>query len=147
MATVVEREPVLAEDAESGQLRALLSLLQETPSGALAVSGPGDERALLPASVQALLASAVRELARGNAVSVVPVHAELTTQEAADLLNVSRPFLVKLVETGAIPFHHVGTHRRIKLADVLAYRNERSHARRAALAEMAREAQEMGLYE
>jgi excisionase family DNA binding protein len=97
--------------------------------------------------VHDLLTHIVRELARGNGVSVAPLQAELTTQAAADLLNVSRPFLVKLLETGALPFHHVGTHRRVKLADVLAYRNHRSHARRAALAEMARDAQEMGLYE
>jgi excisionase family DNA binding protein len=72
---------------------------------------------------------------------------EVTLQQAADLLNVSRPFLVKLLETGAIPFHYVGAYRRVGLTDVLAYRNQRSHARRAALAEMACEAQEMGLYE
>ena len=101
----------------------------------------------MPPSVYALLTRVVHELARGNAVTVVPIHAELTTQQAADLLNVSRPFLVKLLEAREIPFHRAGTHRRIRLDDLMAYRERRSRGRRTALAEMAREAQEMGLYE
>lgn len=72
---------------------------------------------------------------------------ELTAQQAADVLNVSRPFLVRLLKSGAIPCHQVGTHRRVRPADVLAYRRERSRVRRAVLAEMARDAQAMGLYQ
>ena len=72
---------------------------------------------------------------------------ELTTQQAADLLNVSGPFLPKLLDAGASPFHPAGSHRRIRLDDLMAYRERRSRARRAAFAAMAREAQEMGLYE
>lgn len=73
--------------------------------------------------------------------------AELTTQQAAELLNVSGTFLVRLLESGAIPFHRVGTQRQVRLVDVLAYRRERSRVRRTVLAEMAREAQELGLYQ
>jgi excisionase family DNA binding protein len=121
--------------------------LARAAAPSIRLTGPEGEELCLPASVYTLLARVVHELARGNAVRVVPVSAELTTQQAADLLNVSRPFLVKLLESGEIPFHHVGTHRRVRFDDVMAYRHRRSRARRAALAEMAREAQEMGLYE
>jgi excisionase family DNA binding protein len=72
---------------------------------------------------------------------------DLTTQQVADLLNVSRPFVVRLLESGEIPFYRVGRCRRIRVDDVTAYRRRRSRARRDALAEMARDAQELGIYE
>ena len=68
----------------------------------------------LPTSALRLLVDILAELAAGNAVRVVPVHAELTTQEAADLLNVSRPHFIKLLETHALPYHRTGKHRRIR---------------------------------
>ncbi len=145
MAAVAEQEPVVASATEGPLLRAL-----EAQPGALGgaslVSADGT-RLPLPESVQRLLARVVHELVRGNAVTVVPVQADLTTQEAADLLNVSRPFLVKLLEAGEIPFHRVGTHRHVSLEDVLAYRRRRGQGRREALAELLREAQAVGLYD
>jgi excisionase family DNA binding protein len=128
-------------------LRELEALLETGEALVAKAFAPGAAGVALPPTLRALLAQMVNELSRGNAVRVVPVHSELTTQEAADLLNVSRPFLVKLLESGEIPFHRVGTHRRVRLQDALAYRRERGLRRRAALAEMARDAQEMGLYE
>ncbi|HZK67184.1 MAG TPA: helix-turn-helix domain-containing protein [Chloroflexota bacterium] len=77
----------------------------------------------------------------------MPVHAELTTQQAADLLNVSRPHLIKLLETGEIPFHKTGTHRRIRFDDLMRYGRLRDQKEASALDEMARDAQEMGLYD
>lgn len=144
---MIEREPVLASDAEAVAIRELDLTLAKIPEGEACIIGPNGERIAVPASVHRLLATMLHELARGNAVTIAPVHAELTTQQAADLLNVSRPFLVNLLESGAMPFHRVGTHRRVRLQDVMAYRRARSEERRTALAEMAREAQELGLYE
>ncbi|MBI3970124.1 MAG: helix-turn-helix domain-containing protein [Chloroflexi bacterium] len=153
MATVLEREslttrePLLARDSEIPAVRQLAAILTQGEPSLIRLLAPNGESMRLPDPLYSLLVRAVRELARGKAVTVVSVDSDLTTQQAADLLSVSRPFLIKLLESGAIPFHLVGTHRRIRLKDVLAYRERRSQERRAALAEMAREAQELGLYE
>lgn len=79
----------------------------------------------LPASVVKLLTKAVHALAQGNAVAVTPIQADLTTQQAADLLNVSRPFLIKLLEDGKIPYYNVGSHRRIPYRELMEYRERR----------------------
>jgi len=99
----------------------------------------------LPGSVLRLLIDVLSELAAGNAVKVVPVQAELTTQEAADLLNVSRPHLVKLLESGELRFHRAGKHRRIRFADLMAYKTRRDERSEAAMADLAKQAQESGL--
>jgi excisionase family DNA binding protein len=85
------------------------------------------------------------EMARGNAVRVIPHHAELTTGEAAELLNVSRPYVVRLLDEGRIPSHKVGTHRRVLLKDAMAYREEHYRARSAVLDQIAAIDQELGL--
>ncbi len=143
---VLDREPVAASAEESPAVQRLDAKLSETPQPAAQLIGPDGERLELPKSVYKLLRQLVRDLARGNAVTVVPYLHELTTQEAADLLNVSRPFLVKLLEKGEIPFRMVGTHRRILFRDLMKYRESRSRSRREALDAMTREAQEMGFY-
>jgi excisionase family DNA binding protein len=97
----------------------------------------------LPTSALRLLADILAELADGNAVKVVPVHAELTTQEAADLLNVSRPHLVKLLESHALPFHRTGKHRRVRFADLMRYKTERDQASGQAMEALAAQAQEL----
>ena len=84
------------------------------------------------------------EMSRGNAVKIVPVPVELTTQEAADLLNVSRPTLIQMLEQGAIPFRKVGTHRRIPFANAMAYKRKLESDRKAALAELVAYGQEIG---
>jgi excisionase family DNA binding protein len=114
------------------------------PRSAFLVSTEG-ARLTLPPRVFDILARVVEEMARGNVVSIVPVHHELTTQEAADLLNVSRPHVVKLLENGEIPFHLVGTHRRVRFYDVMAYREKRTARRRTALRELAEENAKLGL--
>jgi excisionase family DNA binding protein len=99
----------------------------------------------LPTSALRLLVDILAELAEGNAVRVVPIHAELTTQEGADLLNVSRPHLIKLLESKALRYHRTGKHRRIRYDDLMKFRAERDQASEHAMEELARQAQELKL--
>jgi len=92
-----------------------------------------------------LLLHVLTELGRGNAIALTPVHAELTTQQAADLLNVSRPHLVKLLDEAAIPSRKVGSHRRVRLEDLLSYQREFQAKRQAALEELAALSQDLEL--
>lgn len=99
----------------------------------------------IPVSALKHLNTIVDLMAQGKAITVNPVDAEITTQEAADLLNVSRPYIVKLLEEGKIPFHKVGSHRRIKLKDFLAHKNQYKKQQREALDELAKQAQELDM--
>jgi len=99
----------------------------------------------LPPVVTRLLVDILKETAAGNAVTLVPISAEVTTSQAADLLNVSRPFLIGLVENGTLPVRKVGTHRRLPLSEVLAYKAENFARRSKALDELAELDQALGL--
>lgn len=97
----------------------------------------------LPASAVRLLLDILEQMANGNAVTLTPLYAELTTNQAADLLRVSRPFLIKLLDEEKIRYRKVGSHRRIMAKDVLAYKQEVYKRRTEALDELTAEAQEL----
>jgi len=105
----------------------------------------GKSECSIPASAIPLLAEMLSVMAEGQAVTVVPVHAELTTQQAAEVLGVSRPFLIKLLDGGEIPHRLVGKHRRVLLNDVLEYRRQTDRNRESTLEELTAEAQKLGL--
>lgn len=99
----------------------------------------------LPTSAARLLFDALTALAEGHAVTVVPVPAELTTQEAADILNVSRPYLIKLLDERKLPYRRVGNRRKVLLEHVLNYKRSDDQFRQGILDELSREAQAVGL--
>ena len=113
----------------------------------LVVDTEQEEVIVLPATVVALLLGILRMMAKGLGIALMPLHSELTTSEAADILNVSRPYLIKLLDSGEIPCHRVGRHRRIRLEDVMIYKQKLRQEREAFLDRLAAESQELGLYD
>ena len=133
-----------------GPMVADLTMKEGDPSSSAAevvvqVKGrPAAETLEVPLAALRLLGIILSEMARGNAVTLTPVHAELTTHQAAAFLNVSRPYLIKQLELGKLPFRKVGTHRRIALRDLLEYKEQSDRERDQALEEPARMTQELG---
>jgi len=124
---------------------ALSRLLREHPEIDRAQVRLDNEDLILPRAALDLLRKLLAEMAQGNAVTIVPVHAELTTQEAADMLNVSRPYLVKLLTEEQIPHTMVGSHRRVRLRDLLAYKQQQDERSHDALQKMTEQAQELDM--
>jgi excisionase family DNA binding protein len=144
-------EPISPTEDESRQAQESVRRLAphlSAPSGLrirIAEDGRPEETLAIPASALRLLANILTEMAQGNAITFVPIHAEMTTQQAAGFLNVSRPFLIRLLERREIPFRKVGTHRRVLFSDLLAYRRRTDAARHEALDELAAQAQELNM--
>lgn len=131
--------------------RSLVSALDHSRAVNIAIIEDGIEKLddspilKLPPKVLRLFADLLGSLAQGKAVSVIPKELDITTQEAAMFLNVSRPYFVRLLEEGKIPFHKVGTHRRVRFEDVVQYREARRKRSQEALQELTDQAQELGL--
>jgi excisionase family DNA binding protein len=136
--------PVSIPETQMAQVRDLRRLIQRREARLV---GPDGREIAIPEPVHELLLLILNNLQAGNAISIVPEHRQLTTQRAANILGVSRPFLVRLVEDGEIPFHMVGSHRRIYLRDVLDYKRRRDAARHEAINDMARSEMEAGTYD
>ena len=120
-------------------------LASHAARGALRIHLDDGQSFMLPLAATRLLGHLLTEMAAGNAVTLIPVHAEMTTQDAADYLNVSRPYLIGLIEQGELPFRKVGTHRRIRFDDVKRYKDEIDARRLTALDALARQAQEFNM--
>ena len=108
----------------------------------------GEQQSLsIPSVAYELLIEILSQMSQGNAITLVPVHAELSTQQAANLLNVSRPYLIKLLESNQIPYHKVGKHRRILAQNLYHYKAELDTKRSQSLDELTALSQELGLYD
>jgi excisionase family DNA binding protein len=140
--------PSKAEAALARETSRILASKLRSPAG-VELRLPGrDTRGVpikVPASAMKILMRALDEIADGNAVALIPVRAELTTQEAAEILNVSRPSLIQLLERGQIEFRRIGTHRRVKLESLMRYKKKTIAQRRSVLRELAAYDQELGI--
>jgi excisionase family DNA binding protein len=137
-----EQEAALARN--SGQL--LARYVREDEPLTLQVTDADHEEPLeLPAGAVALLMEILEAMAAGRGITIIPENAELTTVEAAEILNVSRPYLIKLLEESKIPYRKVGRHRRIRMEDVMRYKTLIDQERERVLDQLAAEAQEQDM--
>ena len=131
-----ESSRILASHISAKQSSRRLKIIEDDGS---------EQSVVIPAAAFNLLVEILAQMAQGNAVTLIPIHAELTTQEAADILNVSRPFFVKLIESGEIPCRKVGRHRRVLFEDLMHYKQQIDGQRMQALDELAAQAQELNM--
>jgi len=137
-----DTEAINLARASAGELSRLLGENPDVDRAQVRLDG---HDLILPRQALSLLRDLLTEMAQGNAVTVVPTHAELTTQEAANILNISRPYLVKLLENDVIPYTKTGTHRRIRYQILMEYKQQRDEESRSALDELANQAQELDM--
>jgi excisionase family DNA binding protein len=139
--------PVAVPAEQQSEVAALLAALEQLDDATMRhLLGAQGERISIPETVFIILERVVEVMARGDAVTVVPASREVTTQQAADMLHVSRQYLIRLLDDGRIPYRLTGKHRRLKAQDVLAYKESRDRDRRAGLRELTRLTEEFGGY-
>lgn len=145
--------PVAAPPEQQAQVAALSRALEgmvhppKRRAPKCQLVGPDGQAIAIPESVFYLLERVAEVMARGDSITVVPVGKEVTTQQAADLLNVSRQYLVRLLDEGRIPYRKTGKHRRLRIEEVLAFKEQRDKDRRAGLRELSRLTEEFGGYD
>jgi excisionase family DNA binding protein len=137
-------EPAIIAETDEAQIAELRQFLSRSSGGS---RRPRTHQIKLPDNLYRLLLKIVQDLADGKAVSLTSAAQEMTTQEAANFLGVSRQFLVRLLDAGKIAFHRVGTHRRVYLQDLISFRKERDRRRHDAIKQIAREAVKDGVYD
>lgn len=133
----------VAKAKEAASVLARTANTQKVISLRLNQNGNGDGVIELPPAIGRIVLDLLLFISKGEAVTLVPFGAELTTQQAADLLNVSRPFLIKLIGEEEIPYHKVGTHRRIQAEDLFKYKKRRDAGREKALQRLTELGQEI----
>jgi excisionase family DNA binding protein len=139
-------EPISIPISQQEQVKDLQKLMRR--DGKASLVGKGGEPALeLPDAVYSLLLQILQDMQEGKAISIVPFMQDLTTQEAANFLGVSRPFFVKLLENGKLHYHMTGTHRRVYLKDLMDYRQRRDQDRIEAIDRIAQVEEDAGLYD
>lgn len=141
---------VTPKPTESVKIENLFQVLRTTTKerqGRYLLIDAKDNKTEIPESVFQVLTAVAEAMAKGQSVAVISYGEQLTTQQAADLLGVSRPFLIGLVEAGKIPYQMVGTHRRVRMDQLLAYKASRDGMRRQTLKELRRVSEGLGLYD
>lgn len=147
MSAVLERNPTAASETERAALSQIEQLLARSSANEPPkIQGSDGTEIPIPESLRHVLHQLVHYMTHDRPVTVLTFSRELTTQQAADILNVSRPFLVKqLLDTGKIPFTMIGTHRRIAFDDLMAYKQQRDAERRRTLRDLSGLSQQLGL--
>lgn len=138
---LMERPPTPEEIDSAAHAATVIAVAMELDGG-LKVSSENGEAVKIAPAVGSLIIELLGHVSNGNMVTLVPVGTMLTTQEAADMLNISRPYLTKLLLRGDIRFEQVGSHRRVRIDELMRYRDEKARRQEAALAELARLGQE-----
>lgn len=128
-------------------IKQLKKLISKAENKELQISTSNGESIALPNSVTDIFRTVINVIAQGKGISLIPVAEEVTTTQGAEILNISRPYLMRLIENGEIPYHQVGTHKRINLQDLLEYKKIRDTKRKKGLQKLTELSQELGLYD